>query len=131
MFNQIQLSKDELARILETSPEILERFEQSYRLNILPNTPCSRNQPEHPPVAMSDFLERIVDEWVRQKPFILTGTWNIGRRNICVFPDRKEFLKRNLRQFRLEAALNLQEILFVGTHQGIPLQPRYFFTTNT
>ena len=66
MFNQIQLSKDELARILETSPEILERFEQSYRLNILPDTPCSRNHPERPLVEMSDLLERIVSELMDQ-----------------------------------------------------------------
>lgn len=97
MFNQIQLSKDELARILETSPEILERFEQSYRLNILPNTPCSRNQPEHPPVAMSDFLERIVDELMGQtKTFHFDGNLEHRTQEYLCFPGPEGVSKEEL-----------------------------------
>jgi len=66
MFEQRKLNKDELAQMLETRPELLDKFEQSYRFNILSNTPCSRNLPERPPVETTELYKRIVEELLEQ-----------------------------------------------------------------
>lgn len=103
MFEQIQLSKKELAQILEISPEILERFEQSYRLNILPDTPCSRNHPERPPVEMSDLLERIVSELMDQtETYHFDGNLEHQVREYLCFPGPERVSKKELEEIPLE-----------------------------